>query len=111
MATSVTWLYAIRLEHAPERRHMIRGRGSFAFSDVRHIIAKAALRGDFDRLCASQVKPPKNLPVAVLLRMVARMNQLKNGETSDNRYTHHKGSVSINTQLTTPLLEIICLLI
>jgi len=71
MAAAVTWLYAIRLEHAPERRHMIRGRSSFAFSDVRHIIARAALSGSFDRLCHHQDKPPKNLPVAVLLRMVA----------------------------------------
>jgi len=71
MAAAVTWLYAIRLEHAPERRHMIRGRSSFAFSDVRHIIAKAALSKDFDRLCPHKVKPPKNLPIVMLLRMVA----------------------------------------
>jgi len=71
MAAAVTWLYAIRLEHAPERRHIIRGRSSFAFSDVRHIIAKAALSGSFDTLCSRKDKPPKNLPVAVLLRMVA----------------------------------------
>jgi len=43
MAAAVTWLYAIRLENTPKRRHMIRGRSSFAFSDVRHIIAKAVL--------------------------------------------------------------------
>jgi len=71
MAAAVTWLYAIRLEHAPERRHMIRGRSSFAFSDVRHIIAKAALSGIFDRLFLHQDKPVKNLPVAVLLRIFA----------------------------------------
>jgi hypothetical protein len=71
MATAVTWLYAIRLEHAPERRHIIRGRSSFAFSDVRHTIAKVALGGSFDRLYFHQDKPPKNLPVVVLLRMVA----------------------------------------
>jgi len=29
------------------------------------------LSGSFDRLCRHQDKPPKNLPVAVLLRMVA----------------------------------------
>jgi len=71
MAAAVTWLYAIRLERPPERRHMIRGRSSFAFSDVRHIIARAALSKDFDMLCPHQDKPLKNLPVAVLLRMVA----------------------------------------
>ena len=71
MAATVTWLYAIHLEHAPERRHIIRGRSSFAFSDVRHIIAKAVLSENFDRVCSQKVKPSKNLPVAVLLRMVA----------------------------------------
>jgi len=71
MAATVTWLYAIHLEHAPERRHIIRGRSSFAFSDVRHIIAKAVLSEHFDRVCSQKVKPSKNLPVAVLLRMVA----------------------------------------
>jgi len=41
MAVTVTWLYAIKLENTIDRRHMVRGRNSFAFSDVRHIIAKA----------------------------------------------------------------------
>jgi len=71
MAATVTWLYAIHLEHAPERRHIIRGRSSFAFSDVRHIIAKAVLSEDFDRVCSQEAKPPKNLSIAVFLRMVA----------------------------------------
>jgi len=71
MATAVTWLYAIHLENTPERRHMIRGRSSFAFSDIRHIIARAALRDDFNAGCSNLGKPAKNLPVDLLLRMVA----------------------------------------
>jgi len=71
MAATATWLYAIHLEHAPERRHIIRGRSSFAFSDIRHIIAKTVLSEHFDRVCSQKVKPAKNLPVAELLRMVA----------------------------------------
>jgi len=71
MAATVTWLYAIHLENTPERRHMIRGRSSFAFSDIRHIIAKAVLSGDFKALCSNPGKPAKNIPVDVLLWIVA----------------------------------------
>ncbi len=71
MAVTVTWLYAIKLENTIDRRHMVRGRNSFAFSDVRHIIAKAALNDNFDRLCTITSKPVQNIPVAALLRMVA----------------------------------------
>jgi len=71
MAVAVTWLYAIKLSNTPERRHMVRGRNSFAFSDVRYILAKAALSKDFDTLCSKRIKPRKNLSVAILLRMIA----------------------------------------
>jgi len=71
MAVTVTWLYAIKLENTIDRRHMVRGRNSFAFSDVRHIIAKAALNDSFDRLCTVKSKPAQNIPIAALLRMVA----------------------------------------
>jgi len=71
IAVTVTWFYAIKLENTIDRRHMVRGRNSFAFSDVRHIIAKAALDDGFDRLCTKKSKPDQNIPVAALLRMVA----------------------------------------
>jgi len=71
MAATITWLYAIKLENTIDRRHMVRGRNSFAFSDVRHIIAKAVLSDSFDRVCTKKSKPPQNIPVAALLRMVA----------------------------------------
>jgi len=71
MATAVTWLYAIKLSNTPERRHMLRGRNSFVFSDVRYILAKTALSKDFDIVCPKQSKPRKNLSVAMLLRMIA----------------------------------------
>jgi len=71
MATAVTWLYAIKLSNTPERRHMVRGRNSFAFSDVRYILAKAALSKNFDRVCPKQGKPQENLSIAMLLRMFA----------------------------------------
>ena len=71
MASTVTWLYAIHLEKTPQRRHLIRGRSSFAFSDIRHIIAKSVLTSDFKALCSNTGKPTKNIAVDVLLRMIA----------------------------------------
>jgi hypothetical protein len=71
MASTLTWLYADRLKADPERRHKVKGRTSFAFSDVRRLIAEAALNDDFDRVCPKLGKPTQNSLVAVLLRMVA----------------------------------------
>lgn len=71
MASTITWIYADRLKADPERRHKVKGRTSFAFSDVRRLIAEAALNEDFDRLCPKPGNSPKNSFVAVLLRMVA----------------------------------------
>jgi len=71
MATAVTWLYAIKLENTPERRHTVRERNSFAFSDVRYILAKAALSKDFGAVCPKLSKRRKKLSVARLLRMIA----------------------------------------
>ena len=71
MASTLTWIYAARLKTSPERRHKVKGRGSFAFSDVRRIIAEAALDNDFHRLCPKPSNSPVNSMVAVLLRMVA----------------------------------------
>ena len=51
MAAAIIWIYGARLENTPERRHKVRGRNSFAFSDLRHIITKAALSENFDAVC------------------------------------------------------------
>jgi hypothetical protein len=71
MATTMTWIYADRLKTDPERRHKVKGRTSFAFSDVRRIIAEAALDNHFHSLCPNPSNSPVNSIVAVLLRMVA----------------------------------------
>ncbi len=71
MATTLTWIYADRLKADPERRHKVKGRTSFAFSDVRRIISEAALHPDFHRVCPKPCNPPVNSLVAILLRMVA----------------------------------------
>jgi len=71
MAATITWIYGARLQDIPERRHKVRGRNSFAFSDLRHIIAKAALTDDFDAVCRTHDKLPRKSFVDTLLRMVA----------------------------------------
>jgi hypothetical protein len=59
------------LKAGPERRHKVKGRTSFAFSDVRRLIAEAALNENFDRVCSKPGNATKNSLVVVLLRMVA----------------------------------------
>ena len=71
MATTLTWVYADRLAHAPDRRHKIRGRSSFAFSDVRRIVAEVALDPDFQSVCPGPTQTAQNSFVKTLLRMVA----------------------------------------
>jgi len=51
MAATLTWIYADRLQTAPDRKYKIRGRSGFAFSDVRRIIAEASLGEDFQSVC------------------------------------------------------------
>jgi hypothetical protein len=71
MAATLTWIYADRMTTDPERRHKVKGRTSFAFSDVRRLIAEAALHPDFQRVCPKPQQTPPNPFVQTLLRMVA----------------------------------------
>ena len=71
MASTITWIYVDRLKAGPERRHMVKGRTRFAFSDVWRLTAEAALNENFDRVCPKPGNPTKNSLVAMLLRMVA----------------------------------------
>ena len=71
MAVTLTWIYAARLRPNPQRRHKVKGRTSFAFSDVRRIIAEASLNEDFEGVCPKPTSPPDKSLVATLLRMVA----------------------------------------
>lgn len=71
MAASITWLYAERLDHTPQRCHPVIGRKSFAFSDVRKLITKVVLDKDFDRVFPKPVIPPYNSFIQALMRMVA----------------------------------------
>ena len=71
MAATLTWIYADRLQHAPDRRYKIRGRAGFAFSDVRRIIAEVALSSNFYRICPVPAQTPQKSFIKTLLRMVA----------------------------------------
>jgi len=71
MATSLTWIYACRLEKTPRRRHAVKGRDHFAFSDVRRLVAQAALDDDFPLLCPVPRKSIVNTLVTALMRMAA----------------------------------------
>ena len=71
MGATVSWIYADRIKADPERRHIVKGRTSFAFSDVRRLITDAALTEDFLSLWPASHKPRQNAFVSVLLRMVA----------------------------------------
>lgn len=71
MATSLAWIYASLLEKTPSRRHVVKGRNHFAFSDVRRLVAKAALDDNFGILSPVPRKSAVNSLVAVLLRIAA----------------------------------------
>jgi hypothetical protein len=71
MATTLIWVYADRLEKTPDRRHKIRGRSSFAFSDVRKMMAEAALHPDFQSVCPLPMQVPQKSFVKTLLRLIA----------------------------------------
>ena len=71
MATSVAWIYASRLDKTPSRRHVVKGRNHFAFSDVRRSVAKAALDDNFGILFPVPRKSFVNSLVALMLRLAA----------------------------------------
>ncbi len=71
MASTVSWIYASRLEHIPTRRHFVKGRKHFAFSDVRRLIAEVVLDNNFGILFPVPRKSAINSLVHTLLRIAA----------------------------------------
>jgi len=71
MATSLTWAYACHLNKTPSRRHAVKGRNHFAFSDVRRLIAQDALDKDFQLVCPLPRKPIENSFAAAFMRLAA----------------------------------------
>jgi hypothetical protein len=70
IVTTLIWIYADRLQNEPDRRRRIRGRNSVAFSDVRIIIADAALDPNFQSVCHRLTQTVQNSFIKILLRMV-----------------------------------------
>ena len=71
MAIAIAWIYAIRLSKTPNRRHIVKGRDHFAFSDVRRLVAQAAMDDNFGRFFPTPRKTTLNYIAAALLRMAA----------------------------------------
>jgi hypothetical protein len=71
MATSLTRVYACHLDKTPSRRHAVKGRSHFAFSDVRRLIAEDALDKDFQLVCPLPRKPIENSVAAAFMRLAA----------------------------------------
>ncbi|SER80919.1 Transposase DDE domain-containing protein, partial [Nitrosomonas sp. Nm51] len=71
MATTITWIYADRLDKTPQRCYAVNNRSHFAFSDVRKLITQAAFDKDFVTFCPKPGKPEQNSLIKALLRMVA----------------------------------------
>ena len=71
MASTIAWIYASRLEKIPTRRHFVRGRKHFAFSDVRRLITEVVLDNNFGILFPVPRKSAINSLVHTLLRIAA----------------------------------------
>lgn len=71
MATSIIWIYAMELGKCPKRRHAVKGRNHFAFSDVRRDLTKAIMNENFEGVCSEMPKPPRKDIITTMLRMAA----------------------------------------
>ncbi|MEO5346976.1 MAG: hypothetical protein H7834_11450, partial [Magnetococcus sp. YQC-9] len=71
MAMSLAWIYAAKLADIPQRRHAIKGRDSFAFSDVRRRVAEAILSEDFARVFPVPQNPVRKWLTAASLNLAA----------------------------------------
>ena len=70
-ATTITWIYAAHLKHAPLRRYASDSTTEYAFADVRRALAKEIARGGFDIDCSESGKPSKKPLISVIMRLVA----------------------------------------
>ncbi len=71
MAATIIWIYAMQLENVPKRRHAVKGRNHFAFSDVRREMTETMLGNNFSGICPSEGKTRINSIAQALLRMAA----------------------------------------
>jgi hypothetical protein len=85
--TTLTRIYADRLQNTPNRRHKIRGRAGFTFSYMRWIIAETALSPDFIRVCPVPIaNPAKIIGQDLAIRGSVKRCTINLQETSDGVY-------------------------
>ncbi len=70
-ATTLTWIYADRLEKTPARRYASGHRTEFTFADVRRSIADAVSKPGFSIGCHQPHKPTQNYLIQMFMRLVA----------------------------------------
>ena len=71
MAATIVWIYADRVKKKLHRRHSVKGRSHFAFSDARRLLTEVILDENFDRVCPAPRKSMLKSLLAALLRMAA----------------------------------------
>jgi len=70
-ATTITWIYAEHLPHAPARRYASKNTTEYAFADVRRALASALAQESFDADWQHVEKPSQNPLIRVVMRLVA----------------------------------------
>jgi hypothetical protein len=70
-ATTLTWIYAARMDHTPARRYNTNTRTEYAVADVRGSIADAIAKQGFDIGCPEVTKPERKSPLSTFMRLVA----------------------------------------
>ncbi len=70
-ATTITWLYAASLDHAPTRRYAAGRRTAYAFADVRRALAHELADGGFGVNCGNPNHGTRNPLFAAVMGLVA----------------------------------------
>jgi hypothetical protein len=70
-ATTITWIYAASLDHAPTRRYAAGRRTEYAFADVRRALAHELADGGFGVDCGNPNHGTRNPLIAAVMGLVA----------------------------------------
>jgi hypothetical protein len=70
-ATTIVWIYAEHLHHAPVRRYASKNTSEFAFADVRRSLARHLAKEGFGIDCQDPDKPDRNPLISTVMRLVA----------------------------------------
>jgi hypothetical protein len=70
-ATTLTWMFADRMDHTPARRYATNTTTEYAFTDVRRSIADTIAKQGFDIGCPKATKPERKSLLSTFMRLVA----------------------------------------